>query len=99
MTQKNQKLFSEIISFCKITYKCLQETSYTEDRNAYESDILLCVSWLIQLYDNIEPVIIIEEILDSSTSKLIYDYYKHGSLGDEQVTAFHNLPNFVKTLS
>jgi len=99
MIKKNEHLYNEIMSFIKLTYKCFQQTNYTEDRKAYESDIILCVSWIIKLYDNIDSEKIIQEILDSSTSKFIYDYFKQGSLGEGQVAAFKNLQNKVKTLS
>lgn len=93
--QKNN-LTEEIMEFLKVTYECYKTTNYAEDRKAFESDIALCVGWLISIYndDNIQKTI--NDILDTSTSKHISDFYKQGIFGDKQAKAFTRLVNAMK---
>lgn len=42
-------------------------TNYTADKSAYQSDIVLCVGWLINIDNNDVPKVI-EDIIDTSTA-------------------------------
>ncbi|MGE5106211.1 MAG: hypothetical protein ACM3H8_01600 [Sphingobacteriales bacterium] len=82
------KFIELLMIFLKTTYDCYSKTNYAEDRIAFQSDIVLCVSWLIKAHDNISINEIIEDVFDLSSSKHIFDYYKQGIYGDIQAKAF-----------
>lgn len=90
-----ENLFKSIMEFIKITYNCYVNTNYTEDRIAYQNDITLCSSWLIEIDNKTSISKIIESIMDSSTSKHILDYYKGGKYGEIQAEAFTKLKNEI----
>ena len=78
----------KLMEFLKITYDCYKSTNYIEDRKAFQSDIVLCTSWLIKAYENTPISEILEDIFDASTSKHMFDYYKQGVYGNIQEKAF-----------
>lgn len=90
MTSK-ERLLAVVMEFMKITQHCYENTTYAEDRTAYASDIVLCAKWLSEMDNNVEIKRIIDDILDTSTSKHILDYYKQGKLGNEQASGFVKL--------
>ena len=98
MTSK-EKMVISIMKFMKISLYGYENTSYTEDRLAYQRDIVLCAKWLLQIDESIKIDNIIEDILDSSTEKHILDHYKHGKLGDEQAKGFVDMKKDVQKLT
>lgn len=97
MTSK-ERVFEVIMKFMKETMYCYENTTYTSDRPAYASDIVLCAKWLISIYNNDEVLKIVEDILDTSTSKHILDYYKQGKLGDEQAKSFASMRKNIEEI-
>lgn len=98
MTAK-EKLFTAVMKFMKITQYCYENTTYAQDRTAYQSDIALCAKWLSEIDEGIDINLVIEDLLDSSTAKHILDYYKQGKLGDEQAKGFVDMKKEVQKLS
>lgn len=97
MTSK-EKIFNAVMKFMEDTLQCYDSTTYTSDRPAYASDIVLCAKWLSNIHSNMEISRIIEDILDTSTSKHILDYYKQGKLGDEQAKSFVNMKKVIEDM-
>jgi len=91
-----KNLVDAIVDFTKLTLKCYHETNYTEDRVAFQRDLVLCSEWLVLALDNSRVKDVPNLILDISSSKTVLDYYKQGVWGDEQAKAFVELQNRMK---
>ena len=98
MNQK-QIVLKAIMNFLRITYQCYKSTNYTEDRIAFQSDIALCAKWLLELEEDKNINLIIENVMDASTSKHICDYYKQGEFGNMQTAAFENLRSEMRKIT
>jgi hypothetical protein len=98
MTTIKEQLLYAVVKFMKDTLYCYNNTTYTSDRSAYASDIVLCAHWVADILGNVDVNKIIANILDTSTSKHILDYYKQGKLGDEQAKSFVNMQTEIERL-
>ena len=49
-------------------------------RSAYQLDIALCAKWILEINSQLNPSMVIEDILDNQTDKLLMDYFKGGEL-------------------
>ena len=97
MTSK-ERLFEVIIKFMEDTLHCYYNTTYTSDKPAYASDIVLCAKWLSNINSGMEVSKIIDDVLDTSTSNHVLDYYKQGKLGDEQAKSFVNMKKVIEEM-
>ena len=95
---KKQKLLTAIFKFLNVCYNCYSGTNYVDDRVAFQSDIVICAKWVLDIENNIDIQIVISDILDTKTVKHILDYYKRGSFGDEQAVAYEILKAEVKNI-
>lgn len=88
-------LTTEILNFMTIINKCLVETSYADDRLYYEKDLAYTAKWLIMIHQDMGEDKVIDDILDSSTSKFFYDVFKKGVYGDLEAEGFKTLQSSV----
>lgn len=93
-----EKLLLKLMDFLKICYDCLMQTPYSSDKVAFQSDINICVGWLLKIHDDVPIKEIIDDILDSSTSKHFFDYYKEGVYGDIQAKGFADFQTEIELM-
>lgn len=91
-------LASKILDFLAVLHRCHSETTYTQDRSIYASDIATAVGWLVKLDQGEAPDDVAKIIIDSSTTKGFTDYWRQGHWGDLEARALNDLQSWIKSI-
>jgi len=91
-------LASKILDFLAVLHSCLSETTYTQDRSIYASDIAIVVGWLVKLHQGQAANDVANLIVDSSTTKGFTDYWRQGHWGDLEARALNDLQSWVRSV-
>lgn len=89
-------LSSAIRAFIAILNRCLNETTYVEDRRLYADDLAAVNAWLTRLGAGESPSVIAAEILAPATAKQFTDYWRQGVWGDLESAALNTLQDTIR---
>ena len=89
-------LSSAIRAFLSILNRCLNETTFVEDRRLFAADLAAANAWLTRLDAGEPPSAIAAEILAPGTAKQFTDYWRQGVWGDLESTALSTLQNTIR---
>ena len=90
-------LSSAIRAFIAILDRCLNETTFAEDRRLYASDLAVATAWLIRLDSGEASDAIAADILAPATAKQFTDYWRQGAWGDLESSALDTLQNTIRS--
>lgn len=89
-------LSSAIRAFIAILNRCLNETTFVEDRRLYADDLTVAHAWLTRLGAGESPAVIAAEILAPTTAKQFTDYWRQGVCGDAESAALNTLQKTIR---
>lgn len=89
-------LSSEIRAFLFILDRCLNETTFVEDRCLFAADLAAADAWLARLDAGEPPDAIAAEILAPGTAKQFTDYWRQGVWGDLESAALNTLQDTIQ---
>ncbi len=89
-------LSSEVQAFIAIIDRCLNETTFAEDRRLYSDDLTAATAWLTRLRAGDSPFAIAAEILAPATAKQFTDYWRQGVWGDTESAALNTLQGKIR---
>jgi len=89
-------LSSAIRAFISILYRCLNETTFVEDRRLYAADLAAANTWLTRLEAGEPSGAIAAEILAPATAKQFTDYWRQGVWGDLESAALNTLQDTIR---
>lgn len=89
-------LSSAIRAFIAILNRCLNETTFVEDRRLYADDLTAANAWLTKLGVGESPDVVAAEILAPATAKQFTDYWRQGVWGDLESAALNTLQDAIR---
>lgn len=89
-------LLTKIVEFIAVLNTCLSETTFSEDRSLYASDIAAATTWLTRLRGGEQASSIADEILEPATAKQFTDYWRQGIWGERESKALMDLQECIR---